>query len=156
MKYIALTFFYLGAVFAQDKYEVILEKFKKYNDKFKTPTISPYKIKGKKYILVDVRSEEEQKISMIPGAITVQEFEKNKSKYKGKSIVTYCTIGYRSGKYTKQLIKEKFKAYNLEGSILGWIHTKKKLVDSKGEPTQNVHIYDKNWDYLPKGFVPVH
>jgi len=143
-------------VFAGDNFERVQKKFNKFNSKFNTPIMPTNKINLEKMILVDVRSEKEQKVSMIPGAISVAEFEKNKEKYRGKAIITYCTIGYRSGKYAKQLLKEKFNAYNLEGSILGWSHSKGSLVDLKGKPTKKVHIYSKGWDYLPKGFTPVH
>ena len=33
----------------------------------------------------------------------------------------YCTVGYRSACYVKELLDEGFDAYNLEHSILGWV-----------------------------------
>ena len=56
--------------------------------------------------LVDVRTPDEQVVSMIPGAITAREFEDNRKSYEGAIVVTYCTIGGRSGKYAGQLVAE--------------------------------------------------
>jgi Rhodanese-related sulfurtransferase len=59
--------------------------------------------------LVDVRTRAEQKVSMIPGAITLHEFESqlkqhpNKWQDDGQLVVTYCTIGYRSGLEAQRL-----------------------------------------------------
>jgi len=141
---------------ANDQYASILKEFKKYNQQFNVPTIGAAKIRPAESILVDVRSPAEQQVSMIPGAITVAEFEKNKHKYKNKIVITYCTIGYRSGRFAGQLIKENFNAFNLEGSLLGWVHTNGQLLDAKGRPTKKLHIYSKGWNYLPKGFIPVY
>ena len=52
---------------------------------------------GNQYILVDVRKPKEQEVSMIPGAITQKEFENRADDLAGKTVVTYCTAGYRSG-----------------------------------------------------------
>ena len=52
--------------------------------------------------------------------------------------------------------KENFKVYNLEGSLLGWVHLIGDLKDKKGQKTKKVHVYEKDWDFLPKGFIPVH
>jgi len=38
-----------------------------------------------------------QRAPMLPGAVTVQVFEHNKERYKGHTVVAYCTIGLRSG-----------------------------------------------------------
>lgn len=59
--------------------------------------------------LVDVRTKAEQKVSMIPGAITLHEFESQLKQYPnkwqddGQLVVTYCTIGYRSGLEAQRL-----------------------------------------------------
>ncbi|MGB5712147.1 MAG: rhodanese-like domain-containing protein, partial [Waterburya sp.] len=58
---------------------------------------------GQELILVDVRSPEERAVSFIPGAITTKEFEQDLQKYQDSTIVAYCTIGYRSGKYAQKM-----------------------------------------------------
>jgi rhodanese-related sulfurtransferase len=103
------------------------------------------------YILVDVREQREINISMIPGAISQKEFESQKDIYKNKLVVVYCTIGVRSGTYTKKLIEEGFKAKNLKGGVLAFAHAGFKFVN-KGKETKNVHVYGEAWNLLPKTY----
>ena len=105
-------------------------------------------------ILVDVRDQKEQAVSMIPGAITQTQFEKDREGYKGQTVVTYCTIGYRAGLYAKRLRKQGWKALNLTGSILGWVHAGGH-VEHNGVITNRVHVYGKKWDLLPEGYESV-
>ena len=106
----------------------------------------------KKVIIIDVRPEEERRVSVIPGAISKNEFEKNPEKYKNKKIAVYCTIGYRSAKYVQKLKKKKLDAYNLEGSILGWVHEGQPVVSESGKQVKKVHVYGKRWDFVPDGY----
>ncbi len=107
-------------------------------------------------IIVDVREPKEQAVSMIPGAITKTEFEARKEELKGKTVVAYCTIGYRSGKYTQGLEEEGWDAYNLPGSILSWVIAGQPVVDESGKETTQVHVYGKQWDLLPEGYEGVY
>lgn len=106
-------------------------------------------------VIVDVRTPEEQAVSMIPGAITKEAFEANKDDYEGQDVITYCTIGYRSGLYAKELRAEGFSASNLKGSVLAWAHEGGDFVDKDGKPTQRVHVYGESWNLLPEGYEPV-
>src|SRR4051812_46166682 len=56
-------------------------------------------------VLIDVRQPREQEVSMLPHAITTAEFAAafRHGIPKGKRLVVYCTIGYRSGKYAQEL-----------------------------------------------------
>lgn len=105
-------------------------------------------------VLVDRREREEQKVSMIPGAVTSEEFERNFEEYKDKVIVVYCTIGSRSGHYAKRLIRDGMRAYNLKGSILAWTHAGQKLI-TEGKETKRVHVYGRRWNLAPKGYEAV-
>lgn len=108
-------------------------------------------------VLVDVRNPDEQAVSMIPGAITKEEFERRKDELRDKPIVVHCTIGYRSGVYADDLAKEGIAAKNLEGSILSWAHAHQPLIDPKsGQPTKRVHVYGREWDLLPEGYEAVY
>lgn len=118
-------------------------------------TIEDFLKKKNDVILVDVRDEKEMKVSIIPGAITRKEFESQRSKYKDKKIVAYCTIGQRSTEYTKELKKEGFDAYNLKESILGWTHRKLPLVTPEGKETKKVHVYDEPWNLVEKSYTGV-
>ena len=106
-------------------------------------------------ILVDVRSKNERDVSMIPGAITSDEFENliknNPNMDKSRLIVPYCTIGYRSGKYGSYLLKECgfTNVRNGEGIVL-WTHAVgSSLVVQVGgaeKCTNEVHTFGSAWD----------
>ncbi len=93
------------------------------------------------YVLIDVRSSEESSVSVIPGAITKFEYEKNRDRYKDRKVITYCTSGYRSEQYAKELIGRGIEAKNFKGSILEWCRAGLPLVTPAGEPTNRVHTY---------------
>ena len=105
-------------------------------------------------VLVDVRTPDEQVVSMIPGAITATDFEDNRRSYEGATVVTYCTIGGRSGKYAKGLVDAGVKAFNLRGAILAWTHAGGELVDTEG-PTRRVHVHGRKFDLTADGYEPV-
>ncbi len=111
--------------------------------------------KTKRVILVDNRTLEEQEISMIPGAITNTFFEEKPEDYINDTIIVYCTIGIRSGKYVKKLIKDGFDAYNLKGGVLEWAHAGERFIDKTGKETNRVHVYGKRWNLLPTGYEGV-
>lgn len=106
-------------------------------------------------VLVDVRTPEEQAVSMIPGAITAEAFAAAEDTYRDKSVVTYCTIGARSGIYADALRKKGFDVFNLKGSLLAWTHAGLPLKDSEGNETKRVHVYGKKWDLIADGYEPV-
>ncbi|MCH7665903.1 MAG: rhodanese-like domain-containing protein [Acidobacteria bacterium] len=88
---------------------------------------------------VDVRNPPEQAVSMIPGSITSTELESDPSAYAGRTLVTYCTIGHRSGLYAQKLQAAGFTVFNLKGAILAWTHAQRELVDAEGS-TRKVHV----------------
>lgn len=97
------------------------------------------------FIVVDVRSDAEVKVSVIPSAITKAEYEKNKSLYAGRLVIPYCTVGGRSGAYAKQLVGKGVKVKNYQGSILKWIDAGLPLVTLEGKPTHRVHTYSDRY-----------
>ena len=92
-------------------------------------------------VLVDVRSDVETKVSVIPGAITKAQFEADPEKYKGKTAICYCLSGGRSGKYVKQLKAKDVPAVDLKGSMLGWCEAGLPLKTLDGKPTKRVNVY---------------
>ncbi|GMV90880.1 MAG: hypothetical protein AMXMBFR82_06580 [Candidatus Hydrogenedentota bacterium] len=106
-------------------------------------------------VLVDVRTEDEREISGIPDAISKAKFEQYEDAYADKTIVTYCTIGYRSGIYAETLREKGLDARNLRGSILSWVHEGRPVVDPEGAETRRVHIYGPEWNLLPEGYTAV-
>ncbi len=95
----------------------------------------------KSIVLVDVRSDTETKVSIIPGAITKAQFEADRKKYEGKTVVCYCLSGGRSGKYVKQLKSKDVPAVDLKGSMLGWCEALQPLSTPDGKPTNRVNVY---------------
>lgn len=109
------------------------------------------------YILVDVREPFEREISVIEKSITKEQLEKdlesNNSIYRHKKIVSYCTIGYRSMYYTKELKDMGLDAYNLRGSILSWLHEGENVVlPSTNKATLEVHVYGAKWKLAPSQY----
>lgn len=105
-------------------------------------------------LIVDVREPGERAVSMIPGAVTAEQFEKDRGSARKGTIVVYCTIGYRSGLYAKKLREDGFRTRNLKGGILSWVHAGRQVVDKDG-PTRRVHVYGAKWDLLPDGYQAV-
>jgi rhodanese-related sulfurtransferase len=65
---------------------------------------------------------------------------------KDKSIVVYCSIGYRSEKIATKLRKLGYtKVYNLYGSLFEWANQGYGLSDKSGQPTLQIHTYNKSW-----------
>lgn len=106
-------------------------------------------------VLVDVRTPEEQAVSMIPGAITAEAFAAAEETYRDKRVVTYCTIGARSGVFADTLRKKGFDVFNLKGSLLAWTHAGLPLTDAEGRDTKRVHVYGKTWDLAAEGYEAV-
>ena len=113
------------------------------------------RMKAEKIVLVDDRAEAEQRVSMIPGAISVPDFESDIDSYADTTVVAYCTIGDRSGHYTQELRRQGIEAYNLKGGVLSWSHAGGSFVDGRGEETNRVHVYGPKWNLLAEGYVPI-
>jgi len=97
------------------------------------------------FVVVDVRSDAEVNVSVIPGAITKAQYEKNRDQYAGRLVIPYCTVGGRSGAYAKQLAEDGVKVKNYKGSILKWVDAGLPLVTLKGQSTNRVHTYSDRY-----------
>ena len=140
----------------RQKVEDMYDDYKK--EFLSVPDITPQEVmtlKSKsKAVLIDIREPDEQQISMLPGAITEEEFVSDPAKYEDAVKVVYCTISYRSGKFAQKLQKKNIMTYNLRGGILGWVHAGGKVYDQNGE-TQRIHVYGRKWNLGPKRFQAV-
>lgn len=96
------------------------------------------------FALVDVRSEAEMNVSIIPGAITKDEFEANRDKYTGRTVIPYCAVGGRSTSYADKLAEQGLQVKNYKGSILEWVKAEQPLVTPAGEPTDRVFAFGPN------------
>ncbi|MBD2551095.1 MPT-synthase sulfurylase [Microcystis elabens FACHB-917] len=110
--------------------------------------------KGRPAVLVDVREPHERRVSMLPGAIAKEDFERNSARYRSWLVVPYCTIGLRSGLYTRELRGWGFTARNLAGSALARAHAGLPF-EADGQTTRRVHVFHADWDLLPRGYEPV-
>lgn len=97
------------------------------------------------FVVVDVRSDAEVGVSVIPGAITKAKFEKQRDQYTDRLVIPYCTVGGRSGAYAKQLAKDGVKVKNYKGSILKWVDAGLPLITLEGEPTNRVHTFSDRY-----------
>ncbi len=105
-------------------------------------------------VFVDTREPAEMEVSTLPGAISQAAFLKNPAAYRDKTVIAYCTIGYRSGKFAEEMAKKGIPVSNLKGGILAWTLESGKVLDRKGE-TRRIHVYGKKWDYAPAGYETV-
>ena len=109
---------------------------------------------GEAPLIVDCRTPEEQAVSMIEGAIPAAELEADPPDPDSTTVVTYCTIGHRSGLYARRLQARGWRVRNLAGSILSWTHADGPLVDADG-PTRRVHVAGPKWSLEASGYDPV-
>ncbi len=105
-------------------------------------------------LFIDVREEREQRVSMLPGAVTERQLTKEPAAYAGRTLIGYCTISYRSGKLAARLRKEGIPMLNLRGGLLAWVHAGGKVYDANGE-TRRIHVYGRKWNLAPNGYDAV-
>ena len=140
----------------EEKLARIEELYRSYRKEFpKVPEITAGELQAamarEKVVLVDVREPAEREVSVIPGAVSREQFEaKPPPASAGPRIVVYCTIGYRSGLFARQLAEKGLLAANLKGGILSWVHAGQDVADASG-PTRRIHVYGKKWDLAPDG-----
>ncbi|KAI7840881.1 hypothetical protein COHA_005410 [Chlorella ohadii] len=120
-------------------------------------------LRAQTVVVVDVRGPAETEVSMIPGSLTKEEYEARKEEFAGKTVVTYCTVGYRSCGYAQKLRQQGLDAKNLEGSIVRWcqkrypIVVRSKAADGSVTETETkrVHTYGKAWALQPDDYEAV-
>ena len=105
-------------------------------------------------VFFDVRTPEEQAVSMLPGAVTEKKLENTPSILQGKTAVAYCTMGYRSGLYAADMSRDGIRVLNIPGGILAWVFSGGKVYHA-GMEIKRVHVYGEKWNYLPVGYEPV-
>ena len=140
-----------------------------YTGKFEVPSISYAEIErisllnDTKVVLIDVRSSDEQAISVVRGSISVEQFERiyrcNTSSLEEAStnivFVPYCTIGYRSGVFATKLISSGWKSasgkiytiYNGRG-VVPWSYENLPLVKGFDDltSTTELHVFGDRWN----------
>jgi len=138
--------------YLEKKYQEFKEDFSAIND----ITVEQLLQLGDKenFVLIDLRSEEEREVSIIPGALTSEVFEQNLNRSKGHTAVTYCTTGTRSGLYAKKLQERHLPVRNLVGGVIAWALEGQLFENFKGK-CNRVHVFKKNWNILPDEYDAV-
>lgn len=155
---ILITFFFSSSLFAQRASKtsrVKNPKFEKTIDAYlanTVPTINvnQVNIESNSIKFLDARELEEYKVSHIPNAEYIGYSKLDLSGLKnvnpGDTIIVYCSIGYRSEKVGEKLIEMGYQnVLNLYGSIFEWSNQNLPLEDINGEPTNNVHAFNRKW-----------
>mmetsp|Transcript_38764 Transcript_38764/g.74464 ORF Transcript_38764/g.74464 Transcript_38764/m.74464 type:complete len:189 (-) Transcript_38764:100-666(-) len=148
------------------KHRLAREKFMKAHSKtFGGATISMEEAKelerkGQRVVFVDIRTPAEQEVSRFPKSIDEEEFWKNKDSYKDSHVVSYCTIGFRSGVFAQKLKKLGYPhVYNGEGVVLWTYDEATQLVhrekDGSEVPVKKVHVYGNEWDLAADSYETV-
>ncbi|MFZ5572350.1 MAG: rhodanese-like domain-containing protein [Thermodesulfobacteriota bacterium] len=105
-------------------------------------------------LFVDIRDPAEMEVSRLPGAVTGEAFLKDIRRYDGRTVIVYCTISYRSGKFAEELAGKGVAVRNLRGGILAWVLEGGKVYDAKGE-SRRIHVYGEKWNYPAEGYEAV-
>lgn len=102
------------------------------------------------YTVLDTRELSEYQVSHLPGAIYVgyDDFSKTSVEAlpRDKPVIVYCSIGYRSERIGKRLLKMGFTdVQNLYGGIFWWKYLSLPVLDANEAPTERVHTYNARW-----------
>ncbi len=120
---------------------------------FSVPVLSVHELKQmdrSDILLLDARELEEYETSHIQGATYFgyenPDFDSLNDIDKEKTIVLYCSIGYRSEKIGEKLQENGFaNVYNLYGSIFEWSNAGYPIYDKLNVETKQIHTYNKRW-----------
>ena len=144
----------------QKKKETVYRMYAEYKKDFpQVRDISPQQamelLSQGKVVFVDTRKAAEMAVSMLPNAVAELDFLKDPEQYQDKTVVGYCTISYRSGKFVGKVAEQGINLLNLQGGILAWTLEGGKVYDQGGKPVKRIHVYGDTWDYAPEGYETV-
>lgn len=103
-------------------------------------------------VLLDVRTKPEFEISHLRGARRIEPDSAAAAidLPRDQPIVTYCSVGYRSGAFAKKLQEAGYaNVQNMSGSIFEWAN-EGRPIERDGERAGKVHPYNKRWGKLLK------
>ncbi len=101
-------------------------------------------------LLLDVRTPAEFEVSHLAHAERIDPEASAAAVHaeKNRPIVTYCSVGYRSSKIARALIKVGYKdVRNLGGSIFAWAN-EGRPVYRDGHLVDKVHPFNSTWGLL--------
>jgi len=143
-----------------EKRKIVYQMYSGYKKDFPdVRDISPQQAMGllqqNQVTFVDTRKPAEMAVSMLPGAVTEQDFLSRSEDYRDRSVVSYCTISYRSGKFAAKMAEKGITVINLRGGILAWTLEGGKVYDQGAREVKRIHVYGDTWDYAPDGYETV-
>jgi len=96
------------------------------------------------FLLIDVRTAPEQRISILPQAIPLSDLPP--SLPPTTPLITYCTIGYRSSLEAQRLqrLYPENPVYSLDG-ILAYAHGRDLWDPTRQSTTRRVHAFGRMW-----------
>ncbi len=101
-------------------------------------------------LLLDVRTRAEYDVSHLSNAQHVDPDAPASAvaQPKDRAIVTYCSVGYRSGAFAHKLRAAGYtNVVNLEGSIFRWANEGRPLYHG-GQKVEQVHPFNGTWGLL--------
>ena len=150
MKFSLLSLFNILTACGQQTYDQKLNSLYSHTVDLIQPQELDSLMAKKNVLLLDTRSRSEYTVSHLPNAqfvnyddFKVEDFQEQN---KDKTIVVYCSVGYRSEKVGEALRKAGYKdVQNLYGGIFQWKNEGFIVHNQNGEPTDSVHTYNKRW-----------
>lgn len=117
------------------------------------PAIAPEELDAlpPPYVLLDVRTPEEYKVSHLKGARLVNHHSFRLSELKDipkdKTVIVYCTVGFRSSKAGIKLQEAGYTdVRNLEGGMINWVNKGYPVFNAEGR-TNRIHPYSGFWGF---------
>lgn len=150
----------VASVTDEEKKQQVYKLYDEYRQKFaQVPEISAEEVlqlrqNNADLLLIDTRDADEMAVSMLPDAVSAEEFLQHLDRYRESLLVAYCTIGYRSGVLATEMIDKGLVIHNLKGGILGWLHAGGKVLHG-GKEVHKVHVYGRKWDLAPGRYETV-
>lgn len=108
------------------------------------------------FVILDTRTAREYEVSHIQNSrwVGYESFEPQKVAdiSTDKTVIVYCSVGYRSEKVGERLQKMGFKKiFNLHGGIFQWINQGQDVFQN-GSKTDSIHVYNHHWgQWVNKG-----
>ena len=103
------------------------------------------KLKSDNVYCIDCRTAEEQELSIVNDAYTIEEFEQLQVDKDTAILVSYCTVGLRSGVYTSLLKSKGYNAFNSQGVIAFSHNSDIKFVDKFNKKTKAIHTFSSDF-----------
>lgn len=105
---------------------------------------------GERVVILDVREPKEMQVSSLPGARLAVPNQIETMPLTDipadATVVTYCTVGGRSGKAAVLLERRLGRpVFNLDGGIVEWFNRGGEVIDPSGQPVDRIDAWGEPW-----------